>query len=878
MQDQKTIYAKDYQQPAFYIDKTFLSFALNDGITVVSSRLEMRRNPAFETDLLILDGQDLELRSIKIDGVEIPASSFLAGIESIVITLPPVKEHFTFECVTAIYPEKNTSLEGLYRSRGMFCTQCEAEGFRKITYYLDRPDVMSEFHVTLVAEKNSFPVMLSNGNCIADIIENDLRVVTWHDPFKKPCYLFALVAGDLACLEDVFVTQSGRKVALEIFVETKDLDKCDHAMHSLKNAMRWDEQVYGREYDLDTFMIVAVDDFNMGAMENKGLNIFNTSCVLANPKTTTDDGFERVEAIVAHEYFHNWSGNRVTCRDWFQLSLKEGFTVFRDAEFSADMNSRDVKRIEDAIFLRSVQFAEDAGPMAHPVRPDSYIEISNFYTVTIYEKGAEVVRMLANILGKDLFRKATDLYFDRHDGQAVTCEDFVRCMEDASGIDFQQFRLWYTQAGTPELKVTDHYEQESHRYHLTIEQITPATPGQENKMPFHIPVKIALYGDAGALPLHFSGSQFIETPDNTERVLDVIQQKNVFIFDNVFEKPVPSLLRGFSAPVKVDYAYTDQQLAHLIAIDTDGFSRWDACQALATKVIMNLVDNIPCQSSLALLTSSLGSLLENDAIDKAMLALMFTLPTDAYIAEFYDSADPGLIFNAKNSLRLHIARTLRSVLLEIYQQCSSENDGTSYAARSSRSLGNMALSYLMLLEEHGINQLCWQQFTSSSTMTEQLASLKYLVNSTSATDEACKALDQFYDQWKNEALVVNMWLQVQASCEKDGALSRVRALLQHEAFDYTNPNKVRSVVATFCSQNPAQFHQVSGDGYDFLADQVIYLDKVNPQIASRLLTPLTRWRRIEPVRSVAMKKVLERIAASQLSKDVYEIVSKSLVI
>ncbi len=878
MHVQNTIYAKDYQQPAFYIDQTFLTFELHEGTTVVSSRLMMRKNPAFSVGELILDGQDLELRSIKIDGVEIKKSLYQINSENIIITLGQVGDNFVLECVTAIHPEKNTSLEGLYRSRGMYCTQCEAEGFRKITYYLDRPDVMSEFHVTLVAEKNSFAVMLSNGNCISDIIENNLRVVTWHDPFKKPCYLFALVAGNLACLEDKFVTHTGRDVSLKIFVETKDLDKCDHAMHSLKNAMRWDEEVYGREYDLDTFMIVAVDDFNMGAMENKGLNIFNTSCVLANPGTTTDDGFERVEAVVAHEYFHNWSGNRVTCRDWFQLSLKEGFTVYRDAEFSADMNSRDVRRIEDVIFLRAVQFAEDDGPMAHPVRPESYIEISNFYTVTIYEKGAEVVRMLANILGEDLFRKATDLYFLRHDGQAVTCEDFVLCMEEASGIDLQQFRLWYSQSGTPLLKVTDQYDGDSKEYHLTIEQITKPTPGEENKLPFHIPVKLSLYGDAGALPLRLKGGTSLETPDNTEMVLDVKRFKNSFIFEGVFEKPVPSLLRGFSAPVKVDFSYSDEQLAHLMAIDTDGFSQWDAGQTLATKIIMNIIYEKPWDSSLQFMTSSLSLLLESESIDKAMLALMFAMPSDAYIAEFYDKADPELIFAARKIVRMHIAQVLRVKLMDIYQRLASRVEGLSAEARASRSFRNTALSYLILLEEDAIIQCCVHQFNTAPTMTEQLVALKLLVNSKSASIHAIKALDQFYEQWKNEPLVVNMWLQVQASCEKDDTLGRVKALLCHEAFDYTNPNKVRSLIAGFCAQNSLQFHKVSGDGYNFLAEQVIHLDKINPQVASRLLTPLTRWRKMENVRSAAMQKMLEKVASVALSKDVYEIVSKSLVI
>ena len=881
MQEVRTTYAKDYQQPAFVVQKTRLRFELAKGVTRVTSHIQFCRQIQGEKQPLSLHGQELKLISVKINGEELDDSKYKITDEQLIIA--DVPDEFTMECVTDIYPEENTSLEGLYQSNGMYCTQCEAEGFRKITYYLDRPDVLSEFETTIVADKDSFPVMLSNGNCISDEIVGDKRVVVWHDPFKKPCYLFALVAGDLQYIEDSFVTISGREVVIRIFVEEKDLNKCDHAMLSLKNAMRWDEEVYGREYDLDIFMIVAVDHFNMGAMENKGLNIFNTSCVLADPLTTTDAGFERVEAVVAHEYFHNWSGNRVTFRDWFQLSLKEGFTVFRDAEFSADMNSREVKRVEDAGYLRTVQFAEDAGPMAHPVRPDSYMEISNFYTVTIYEKGAEVVRMLSKLLGSELFRQATDLYFEKYDGQAVTCEDFIVCMEEVSGRDLQQFRRWYTQAGTPELTISECYNEDEALYTLTVSQQTPATPGQKVKLPFHIPLNVALYGDAGALPLKLQGENpDFETSDNTQICLNILQNEQKFVFEGVRERPVPSLLREFSAPVKLHSSYSHEQLARLISIDSDGFCRWDACQSLATDIAMAKVAGDACDDSMEMLIGAYSTLLSaisqegGQEQDAAMFALMLVLPTDGYLAEQYDAADPELIHSVLLEMKLKIASSLKDQLLEIYQVLSSQIDGRSASACASRSLRNVTLSYLMLLDDHKVNECCFKQYRLANNMTDQIAALKGLLNSDSATDYASEALKLFYQQWQQESLVVNMWLQVQASSEHSETLPRVKALLSHEAFDYTNPNKVRALLAGFCMQNPSQFHQKSGEGYKFLAEQIVYLDKLNPQIAARLLTPLTRWRKLEPVRAGLMRQSLEKIMQHNLSKDVYEVVSKSL--
>ncbi|CAA0108984.1 Aminopeptidase N [BD1-7 clade bacterium] len=866
----KEIFAKDYRAPDFHIEKTELRFELAGDATRVTSRLTIARSATGEKRPLVLNGQDQSLVQVSVDDVILGSDAY--SVDDDFLTIHQVPDAFVLECVTDIEPEKNTSLEGLYRSNGMYCTQCEAEGFRKITYYLDRPDVLSEFVTHIWASEGQFPVMLSNGNCTRDVVEDGVRKVTWHDPFKKPCYLFALVAGDLESVDDSFVTESGREVALQIFVESKDLDKCDHAMQSLKNAMRWDEQVYGREYDLDIYMVVAVDDFNMGAMENKGLNIFNTSCVLAHPKTTTDLGFQRVEAVVAHEYFHNWSGNRVTCRDWFQLSLKEGFTVYRDAEFSADMNSRTVKRVEDASLLRTVQFAEDAGPMAHPVRPDSFIEISNFYTVTIYEKGAEVVRMMANLLGESLFRKATDLYFERFDGQAVTCEDFVRCMEEVSGRDLTQFRHWYSQAGTPALRVAGQYDAESARYTLSVEQTTPPTPGQDEKPAFHIPFSVALVGQDGPLScvLQQSGQEA------SEFVLDITESKQTFEFEGVPEAPIPSLLRGFSAPVNMSFDYSDTELAQLIRADDDGFARWDAVQTLAMRA---LADGSGDQSGL--LEEAFRSLLksaENGGADMAMLAMLLTLPNEMYISDVLLDLDPVEIHKRRKGLKALLGSRLREQWLACYRKFHSTGDDIDGSAMAARSLKNIALEYLMSADSSSAQVLAREQFEKSLTMTDVSAALRVLENLADDRNLAERVLADFYQQWKGESLVVNAWLAAQATSARDGVLDRVKGLMDHEAFDITNPNKVRSLIGAFCNQNPSQFHASDGSGYAFLADRVIELDKLNPQIASRLLTPLTRWKKRDQSRQELMKAELGRIKAEDLSSDVYEIVAKSLAV
>ncbi|MDO3382508.1 aminopeptidase N [Gilvimarinus algae] len=884
----KTVYLKDYAPPSYIIEKTELDVDIYKGETFVLARLQFQCLDE-RPQALTLDGEALELLDIAIDGKALDSTQYRCDHRGLTLHNPP--ERFVLTTRVRILPEQNTSLEGLYRSRTIYCTQCEAEGFRKITYYLDRPDVMSDFITRVSADKNECPILLSNGNKIdGGDLDGGRHFATWHDPHKKPCYLFALVAGDLAKVEDRFRTASGREVTLQIFVEEKDLDKCDHAMSSLKNAMRWDEQVYGREYDLDIFMIVAVDDFNMGAMENKGLNIFNTSCVLAKPETTTDAGFQRVEGVVAHEYFHNWSGNRVTCRDWFQLSLKEGFTVFRDAEFSADMGSRTVKRVEDVAVLRTLQFAEDAGPMAHPIRPASYMEISNFYTLTIYEKGAEVVRMLANLLGPADFRKATDLYFERHDGQAVTTEEFVQAMEDASGRDLTQFKRWYNQAGTPRLSVTDEYDQEQRRYSLTIRQSTPATPECAEKLAFHIPVAMGLLGEAGELALKLADESLDDLPeDNTHRVLELTETEQTFVFTDIPEKPVPSLLRGFSAPVKLDYQYSRADLATLALHDSDGFNRYEACQKLALATIQDamlayqqdtLAEFVPDST----LVQVYRLLLEDNSLDQAMLALMLNLPSEAYIAEEQEVIDPVAIHFARRQVAAYVG----SELAELFRLRVSAYDPTrEYRAQSDdialRSMKNAALGYLMLLPTAEDLHLCLNQLARANNMTDEMAALTALVccEDNTAQEQARDALTAFYQKWQDEPLVVNQWLALQARNPIPGALERVQALLQHPAYDGNNPNKIRSVISVFCNNNPLNFHTGTADepdaGYRFLAEQILQLDSKNPQIAARLITPLTRWRRYTGDRGQAMRLQLQRLADQPgLSPDSYEIVSKSL--
>ncbi len=872
----KAIYLKDYKAPDYWIDKTDLVFDLHEDHALVTSTLLIRQNEktsqAGFADL-VLSGIELELLSVSIDGRVLAEDEYRQGTTD--LTIPIDRDQFVLEIKNRIKPQENTSLEGLYKSNGMFCTQCEAEGFRKITYYLDRPDVMSTFSTKVIADKERYPVLLANGNDVAcGELPGGRHWVKWEDPFKKPSYLFALVAGDLQHIEDSYTTMKGREVKLRIFTEAHNIHKCDHAMTSLKKSMKWDEEVYGREYDLDIFMIVAVDHFNMGAMENKGLNIFNSSCVLASPETATDARYQRIEAIVAHEYFHNWSGNRVTCRDWFQLSLKEGFTVFRDSEFSADMNSRGVKRIEDVAMLRTAQFAEDAGPMSHPVRPESYMEISNFYTVTVYEKGAEVVRMIHSLLGEDAFRKGSDLYFQRHDGQAVTCEDFIKAMEDASGKDLGQFRRWYSQSGTPVITVMDDFDEKTGHYALTIEQSCPSTPGQETKEPFHIPLKLALLDSEGkSLALNEQGQK--------EQVLDIKSSKETFLFDNMPCKPVPSLLRGFSAPVRLHYPYSKDELVFLMRHDSDSFNRWDACQRLAMAEINQLIEVMaqgetgqPDQQ----LIGAFGHVIADTTLDLAVKAEMLMLPSEAAIAEQSASIQPELIHKARKQIKQAVAKAYQSELLNLWRALSQDKPYKPEAADiAERTLKNICLGYLVAIDNNDYLDIAEKQYQQSGNMTDRFAALSCVVNAEKHDQQAVEdLLADFLRRYQDDANVMDQWFSVQAASSELGTLEHVQSLMKHERFDVTSPNKLRALIGAF-TQNMVRFHSDDGAAYQFLADLVIEFDNKNPQLASRLLQPLTRWKKYEPGCQQRMKKALERIKQEpQLSTDVYEVVNKSL--
>jgi aminopeptidase N len=870
----QTIYLKDYQVSPFLVDTTDLLFDLGDEQTRVTTKLAVRRNPdsSDKTGVLELNSKgDVQLQWIAVDGQRLDSSAY--SLSDNLLSLANLPDSCVISTEVLIQPQLNTSMMGLYRSRTMYCTQCEAEGFRRITYFPDRPDIMSVFTVKIVADKAKYPVLLSNGNAIdrADL-EAGRHTVTWHDPFKKPSHLFALVAGTLSVVEDSFTTMSGREIPLQIFVEEKDLDKCDHAMLSLKNSMRWDEEVYGREYDLDIFMIVAVDDFNMGAMENKGLNIFNTSAVLANPKTTTDASFLRVEGIVAHEYFHNWSGNRVNLRDWFQLSLKEGFTVFRDCQFSADMNSPTVKRIEDVSYLRTHQFAEDGGPMAHQVQPDSYMEINNFYTLTVYEKGAEIVRMYHSLLGAETYRQATDLYFDRHDGEAVTIEEFVSAMEDASGRDLTQFRRWYKQAGTPVLRVRSAYDAAAQTYTLDFEQSCPATPGQADKLPLVIPVKLGLVGADGTdMQLNAAGQ--------TEIVFEMTEASQQLVIENIKGEPVPSLLRGFSAPVKLEYDYSAEQLAHLMANDSDGFNRWDACQTLCLTVLKQLIDDSRHDRPMVVdgqLVEAFKALLTDSSLDPAMVALMLQLPSEALLHEEAETIYVEAIHDARLFMRIALAGCLMEELQAVYQQnITDQAYQPNVEQMGSRSLKNAALGYLMLVGT-GV-ELAWAQFQNADNMTDQAAALSALVNCPEGADYAGRALELFEQQFRDEALVMNLWLQIQATNSQDDGLQRVIELMDHNAFTMTNPNKIRSLIGAFANANHVNFHSQDGSGYRFLTEQILALNTVNPQVAARLVTPLTKWKKFPEPNRQLMRNALQSIAKEpSLVKDLQEIVSKSL--
>lgn len=860
----KTIYLKDYQIPAYKAGHIDMTFRIFDDRTLVTASTRYKRDKNASGERLVLNGEHLKLHSISLDGRMLEEGKDYKIDEKSLTLLCDTFDEFVLDIETEIDPANNTRLEGLYKSGGNWCTQCEAEGFRTITYYLDRPDVLATFKVKVIADETTCPVLLSNGNLIEEgKTDGGRHYAVWHDPYPKPCYLFALVAGKLEYIEDSFTTMSGREVLLRIYVRDGDQDQCWYAMESLKRSMKWDEEKYGREYQLDRFNIVAVSDFNMGAMENTSLNIFNTALVLAHHETATDMDFDRVEGVIAHEYFHNWTGNRVTCRDWFQLSLKEGLTVFRDQEFSADMGSRGVKRIDDVQSLRKMQFPEDAGPLAHPVRPDNYIEINNFYTMTVYEKGAEVIRMQYNLLGAELFRKATDLYFDRYDGMAVTCDDFVQCMEDASGQDLTQFKLWYSQAGTPEVTATCAYDESARRFTLELKQDIPETPGQTDKKPMHIPVRFGLLGP--------NGDDLIE-----EEILHLKEEKQTFTFDNIASRPVPSILRGFSAPVKLKTDLSDDDLRFLMVHDSDDFNRWESGQIYALRMMNEMIDLEGKDQSEPVspdFIASFGQLLEQAShpdTDKALLACSLSLPDVSIIGQQRRVVDPAAIFTVREKVK----KALRDAHYEKIKKTYHDNLTAatfrySPEDKAQRRLQNVLLSYL------NDPSLARKQLDEANNMTDRMAALSVLADSDVSERE--EAFESFYQHFKDYELVVNKWFAIQASAVRPQVLDDIRSLKEHTDFNIKNPNRVRALYAAFAMNNPVYFHDDSGRGYEFLGDAIKELNKINPQIASRLLGPLREWRRYTPDRQEKMKAVLQSIAdMPDISPDVYEIVSKTL--
>ena len=865
-----------YTPPAFLVTTVELDFDLDPASTRVTARLSLRHNPASTSRQLTLQGDGQELLSVRINGEMLDPPAYTLSTDALLIEKAP--EQFTLEIVTLIHPDQNTTLMGLYVSQGNFFTQCEAEGFRKITYFPDRPDVMAKYTVLLRADKQRYPVLLSNGNLLEQgDLDDGRHYARWEDPFNKPSYLFALVAGDLVCQSETFRLDSGREVLLQVWVEPGNLDKTGHAMESLKNSIRWDQQRYCLELDLERFMIVAVGDFNMGAMENKGLNIFNTKYVLANPRIATDSDYANIEAVVGHEYFHNWTGNRVTCRDWFQLSLKEGLTVFRDQEFSADMagteSGRAVKRIQNVRLLRQVQFAEDSGTMAHPVRPDSYREISNFYTATIYNKGAEVVRMYQTLLGRDGFRKGMDLYFARHDGQAVTCDDFRMAMSDANGRDLAQFERWYSQPGTPHVQVQTHYDASAERFDITLTQST-------HDQPLHIPISVGLLDAQGMdLPLKLSDETGHDTAPTT-RVLELTDACQTYSFTGIKSRPTLSLLRGFSAPVTLDYAVTDEELAHLLAHDSDPFNRWEAGQRLAMQRLLKLTARIQAGESLALddlFIDALRLTLNDTTLDPAFRAQVLSLPTEATLAEQFDVIDPQAIHAACRFMRQTLSERLRSDFIAAYQDNltpGAYDPDTRIASR--RTLKNLCLAYL--LERHDDSALAQTQLADADNITDRVAALSALLNAdpeSAAHESANQALEDFYDDFENEALVIDKWFSLQATAPSTD-VAAIRRLIAHPAFTLNNPNRARSLIFSFCNGNAAQFH--TADGYVFWAEQVLALDAINPQVAARLARTLDHWKKYLPNLRDNMNSTLQMIEKSgNLSKDTQEVISKALV-
>lgn len=863
-----TVYLKDYLPSEYSIERVELDFELTQTVTTVTSVLNIIKNPNSKanTQKLVLNGQDLELQEISVNDKLLKSDEYIISSET--LTLNNLPDKFILRIVTAIKPQDNTALSGLYKSKHMYCTQCEAEGFRHITYYLDRPDVMSKFIVTIHADKKEYPVLLSNGNLIAQGDDSDTRhYATWVDPYLKPCYLFAMVAGDLIAVEDNFVTMSGRLVKLKLFVERENLEQTAHAMSALKKAMAWDEQTYCREYDLDIYMIVAVNDFNMGAMENKGLNIFNSKYVLVSPATATDVDYEGVDIVIGHEYFHNWSGNRVTCRDWFQLSLKEGFTVFREQQFTQDITQSPVARIDKAKTLMLRQFAEDAGPLAHPVRPESYMQINNFYTMTIYEKGAEVIRMMLTLLGSKKFRAGTDLYFSRFDGQAVTTDDFVTALQDASGVDLMQFKLWYSQAGTPEVTALEAYDANAKTYTLTLSQHIPDTPGQTNKKPMHIPITIGLVDDNG-------NDMQVDTP-----VLSLTKAEQNFVFNNIATKPHLSILRNFSAPVKLKFDDSIEYLAFILEKDSDNYNRWYCGQRLYMKILLQLTKDAQQGKELKLpefIYTTFANILLDTELNLELKAELLSLPPMQMLIDNMQPADPDTIYIAKKFMITNLATRLHKELLQMYREYTLLGP-YSYTPVdvAKRTCKNTILGYILSNKTAAGISIAVEQYNKANNMTDSIAALAGLASIES--NERIEALTEFYDTWFNNPLVVNKWLMIQATADLDDVLDQVRSLMQHAAFDIKNPNKVQALIGGFCVGNPVRFHALSGAGYKFLADIVLELNIINPQVAARMLTPLTQWQRFTEQRQKLMCGELLRIQQSaNLSTDVLEIVNKTL--
>ncbi len=861
----KAKYRNDYQAPSHTISEVFLTFELNETRTKVTAISSVKQSSSSTT--LELDGDSITLESISINGenwTDFEETATGLTLEN----LPP---EFELKIVNYISPATNSALEGLYLSDGAYCTQCEAEGFRRITYFMDRPDVLAEYTTKIIADKHQFPFLLSNGNKVDERdLENGNHSVTWHDPHPKPAYLFALVAGDFDVLTDKYVTRSGRNVALEIFVDKGNLERANHAMVSLINSMKWDEERFGLEYDLDIYMIVAVDFFNMGAMENKGLNVFNSKFVLANETTATDTDYLGIEAVIGHEYFHNWTGNRVTCRDWFQLSLKEGLTVFRDQEFSSDLGSRSVNRINNVRVIRGPQFAEDASPMSHPIRPEKVIEMNNFYTLTVYEKGSEVIRMLHTLLGEDKFQSGMRLYFERHDGTAATCENFIAAMEDASGVDLKQFRIWYSQSGTPVVSVTDSYDEVCKTYNLSISQHTPATHDQSEKQPLHIPFDVELYDNEGnILELQCNGKVI-------GSVLNVTEAKHDFVFENIASKPIPSMLREFSAPVRSEYEYSDEQLAFLMIHARNEFAKWDAGQMLLAKHIKANVSNIKTGGKVALPTlvvDAFRGVLLSENSDPAFTAEALSLPSFNEVSGWFDQVDVDAVCDVLSEIKRIFATELSDELLATYHTTHQKNYSIEHQAIAKRALRNTCLQYLAKLPEQ--QNLVLNQYQSANNMTDTIAAMTAANNSSLS----CRAniMQDYSDKWQHDGLVMDKWFALQGSNPAENALQNLKECMNHPAFSLKNPNRTRSLIGAFLNMNPRRFHDKSGHGYQFAGQVLQQLNSSNPQVASRLIDPLLKFKKYDAHRQQLIRVELEKIQSmDDLANDLFEKVSKAL--